>query len=106
MLVLTRRDGESLIIGDNIKITVLAQQGNQVKIGILAPRDVTVHREEIYRKILNTKVVDDRKEDAAVRASAERQQDEALSNNTVRITKKIKRPASTHNTLSRRRPST
>jgi carbon storage regulator len=51
MLILSRRPGESLIIGDNITINVLGIQGNQVRLGIEAPRDVTVHREEIYARI-------------------------------------------------------
>ena len=52
MLILTRRVGETLIIGDDVKITVLGVRGHQVRIGIDAPRDVTVHREEIYERIL------------------------------------------------------
>ncbi len=51
MLILTRRVGESLKIGDEIKITLLGIKGNQVRIGIDAPREVEVHREEIYDKI-------------------------------------------------------
>ncbi|OSM02400.1 carbon storage regulator CsrA [Magnetofaba australis] len=51
MLILTRRVGESLQIGDDIKVTLLGIKGNQVRIGIDAPRDVEVHREEIYDKI-------------------------------------------------------
>ena len=51
MLILSRRPGESLIIGDNIIINVLGIQGNQVRLGIEAPREVTVHREEIYARI-------------------------------------------------------
>ena len=51
MLVLTRNIGESLIIGDNIEVAVLAIKGNQVRIGINAPKDVSVHREEIYERI-------------------------------------------------------
>ncbi|MBF0135571.1 MAG: carbon storage regulator CsrA [Magnetococcus sp. DMHC-1] len=51
MLILTRRVGESLNIGDEIKITLLGIKGNQVRIGIDAPRSVEVHREEIYDKI-------------------------------------------------------
>ncbi|MCB1677705.1 MAG: carbon storage regulator CsrA [Halioglobus sp.] len=51
MLILTRRVGESLKVGDDITITVLGVKGNQVRIGVNAPRDVAVHREEIYNRI-------------------------------------------------------
>lgn len=51
MLILTRRVGESLMIGDDVTVTVLASKGNQIRIGIDAPRDVEVHREEIYERI-------------------------------------------------------
>jgi len=51
MLVLTRKAGESVTIGDNIKITIIEIKGRQVRIGIEAPRDMTIHREEIYAKI-------------------------------------------------------
>ncbi len=51
MLVLTRKVGETVLIGDDISISVLNIRGNQVKIGIKAPKDVSVHREEIYRRI-------------------------------------------------------
>ena len=53
MLILTRRVGESLMIGDDVTVTVLASKGNQIRIGIDAPRDVEVHREEIYERIHN-----------------------------------------------------
>lgn len=51
MLILTRRISESVIIGDNVKITVLGVKGNQVRLGIDAPKSVSVHREEIYDRI-------------------------------------------------------
>ncbi|OGT88659.1 MAG: carbon storage regulator [Gammaproteobacteria bacterium RIFOXYB2_FULL_38_6] len=53
MLILTRRTNESVIIGDDIKITVLGTKGNQVRLGIEAPKNVSVHREEIYKRIQN-----------------------------------------------------
>lgn len=53
MLILTRRVGETLMVGDEVSITVLGVKGNQVRIGINAPKDVPVHREEIYQRIKN-----------------------------------------------------
>lgn len=51
MLILTRRSGESLMIGDNITITVLSIRGQQVRIGVDAPKEISVHRREIYNRI-------------------------------------------------------
>ena len=51
MLILTRRVGETLMIGDSVTVTVLGVKGNQVRVGINAPKDVAVHREEIFQKL-------------------------------------------------------
>ncbi len=53
MLILTRRVGETLVIGDDVNVTVLGVRGNQVRLGVDAPKDVAVHREEIYQRIQN-----------------------------------------------------
>ena len=59
MLILTRRVGETLMIGDDVTITVLGVKGNQVRIGVNAPKEVAVHREEIYQRIQKEKTGDD-----------------------------------------------
>ncbi len=51
MLILTRRVGESVVIGDEVSVTILGVKGNQVRIGVTAPMDVAVHRQEIYERI-------------------------------------------------------
>ncbi|HMB73693.1 MAG TPA: carbon storage regulator CsrA [Gammaproteobacteria bacterium] len=51
MLILTRRVGETVVIGNDVTVTVLGVKGNQVRLGVNAPREVTVHREEIYERI-------------------------------------------------------
>ncbi len=51
MLILTRRPGESLYVGDTIKVTILSVQGKQIKIGLEVPKDMTVYREEVYLRV-------------------------------------------------------
>ncbi len=58
MLILTRRIGEAIIIGDNVEVTILDIRGHQVRLGIDAPKDIAVHREEIYNRIQAEKEAD------------------------------------------------
>ncbi|HET6724400.1 MAG TPA: carbon storage regulator CsrA [Gammaproteobacteria bacterium] len=62
MLILTRRIGETVMIGDEVSITVLGVKGNQVRLGVNAPREVAVHREEIYSRIKNEQIQDEARE--------------------------------------------
>ena len=81
MLVLTRKLGESVTIGDDVKITILGVRGRQVRLGIIAPQKLTIHREEIYFKIQeeNKRAVVATKEDLAKIASMVREDREKLS---------------------------
>ena len=69
MLILTRRTNESVIIGDDVKVTMLGVKGSQVRIGIEAPKEVSVHREEIYKRIQHEKVVKSKSEADAKKTS-------------------------------------
>ncbi|MGY8827343.1 MAG: carbon storage regulator CsrA [Candidatus Latescibacterota bacterium] len=70
MLVLTRKAGESIVIGSDIRVTVLEMQGRQIRLGIEAPSDVSVHRGEVYERI---------REENELAANADKQQLESLS---------------------------
>lgn len=70
MLILTRRVGETIVIGDDVIVTVLGIKGNQVRIGINAPKDVSVHREEIYQRIQQEKNTTPKQEEVAPVAAA------------------------------------
>ncbi len=89
MLILTRRGSESFVIGDDIKVTVLSVRGSQVRLGIDAPKDISVHREEIYRMIkegLTTSLAANEEDDQDNRGNiianyANNQDDELINGN-------------------------
>lgn len=59
MLILTRRIGETIMIGDNVHVSVLGVNGNQVRMGIVAPKAISVHREEVYRRVQTEKKLEE-----------------------------------------------
>lgn len=83
MLILTRRVGETIVIGDDVIITVLGIKGNQVRIGINAPKDVSVHREEIYQRIQQEK-------NTTAPVAAPKQEETATVTTTIRKKREVK----------------
>lgn len=81
MLILTRRVGETIVIGDDVIVTVLGIKGNQVRIGINAPKTVSVHREEIYQRIQQEKNAAPKQEEAAPAAPARKKRESKTDKN-------------------------
>jgi len=69
MLILTRRVGETVVIGDDVTVTVLGVKGNQVRLGVNAPKEIAVHREEIYDRIKREQAADENNRPQAVNAN-------------------------------------
>ncbi len=89
MLILTRRVGETIVIGDDVIITVLGIKGNQVRIGINAPKDVSVHREEIYQRIQQEKNTTSTAP-AATTEAAPKKEESATVTTTIRKKREVK----------------
>ena len=83
MLILTRRVGESLMIGDEVTVTVLGVKGNQVRVGVNAPKEVAVHREEIYERIRRERSGESAAGPRAPQGLAEQQQRQRTSETPV-----------------------
>lgn len=90
MLILTRRVGETIVIGDDVIITVLGIKGNQVRIGINAPKDVSVHREEIYQRIQQEKNTTSTAPAAAMTEAAPKKEETATVTTTIRKKREVK----------------